>query len=227
MNLPQLKAHPECKCCELNIEATNTGIPTTHYTESLFPSPDNPYIFIIGMSPGYHEDKENKPFVGPTGVMLKSAYLKSLDILKSHTIYLTNAARCSTPGDTQLKNSHIKSCWHHTDEDLKEVTNFHNSTGSILCLGTHAVQIISKNYLGKSMSLKKSIEMQGTAIKVHDKQLNFFCTYHPAGVMRSPNLKYAVSEHLELIGQQLKGNVPSPSLPIIIPLRSPRQGTVV
>ena len=223
MILPILKARPECTQCELHTEAKNPGVPTIHYTESVFPSPSTPYIFVIGMNPGYNEDKENKPFVGPAGVMLKSAYLNPLDVLNTHSIYLTNAVRCSTPGDTNIKNSHVKACWQHTQDDLNEVVQFHTSTGSILCLGTHATQTITKQYFDKSVSIKKGLDLQGKPIEVLGKQLNFFCTYHPAGVMRSPNLKYGVAEHLELIGQQLQGNVPAPSLPNIIQIRSPHK----
>jgi uracil-DNA glycosylase family 4 len=224
MNLPQFKAIPDCTKCELHTEAINPGVPTIHYKESAFPSPETPYMIVVGMNPGLNEDKKNEPFVGPTGQMLKNIYLSSLDILKTHTVYFTNAARCCTPGDTQLRNSHIKSCWPYTEEDLETITDFHTGQGSILCLGSHALNAVSKWVLPtKSLTLREGIEKQGMAFTYNNKELFFFCTYHPAGVMRSPNLKYAVSEHLELIGQQLHGHVPSPSLPDIQPPRSPRK----
>jgi len=169
------------------------------------------------------EDLANLPFIGPTGRMLKTIYLPALNILETHAVYFLNAARCCTPGNTQLKNSHIKACWENNLYDIRQICEYHNEgTGSILCLGTHAVTAVTKNLMGKALNLKSALESQGSVIQLEGRDLWFFCTYHPAGVMRQQNLKYPVAEHLELIGQQLKGDVPSPSSPSIIPIRSPR-----
>jgi len=222
--LPQFPSHASCTSCELHQEASNPGVPTVHYEQSVFPSPNKPFLIVVGMNPGYHEDKKNQPFIGPTGMMLKNVYLGSLGILDTHVIYFSNAARCATPGDTALKNSHLKACWPHTKQDIQTIADWHSVGGSIFCLGTHAAQTITKNMMGKALSLSKALDKQGTVVPpVSDnKSLQFFTTYHPAGVMRAQRLKYAVSEHLDLIGQHLQGAIASPSLPNIVPPRSPR-----
>lgn len=217
--LPIFPCYHDCVACELHETATNVGVPTIHYKQSAFPSPEKPFIIVVGMNPGLNEDKQNEPFVGPTGKMLKNVYLESMGILQSHVVWFTNAARCCTPGNTNLRNTHVKACWPHLEADIQKIRDFHTVGGAILCLGTHAVQTISKNIIGKTLTLSKAISMQGDVIA---DNLHFFATYHPAGVMRSPKLKFAVAEHLELIGQQLQGKVPSPSLPNFVPIRSPR-----
>lgn len=222
IELPVFPSHPSCTDCELHQGALNPGVPTIHYKESLFPSAENPALVVVGMNPGVQEDKANKPFVGPTGRMLKDVYLLVLEVKDTHTIYFTNAARCCTPGNTALKNSHLKACWRHTGTDLNRITKWHTNKISLLCLGSHAVSTISKNVMGKNHSLKEALEKQGSTHSYNNREVSFFCTYHPAGVMRQPNLKFAVSEHLAIIGQQLKGEVPSASLPTIIPMRSPQ-----
>ena len=220
MILPQLHSHASCIACELHQEAKNPGVPTVHYEQSVFPSPAKPFLIVVGMNPGYNEDKENRPFVGPTGNMLKNVYLKVLNILDTHVVYFTNAARCVTHSNgVALKNSHLKACWPHTSHDIHKILEWHTVGGSLLCLGTHAVQSVTRHMMDKALTLSKAIENQGKPIK---EGLNFFATYHPAGVMRQQRLKYAVSEHLELIGQHLHGAVPSPSLPTIIQPRSPQ-----
>jgi uracil-DNA glycosylase family 4 len=218
MNLPQFPSYPECTRCELHEEARNPGVPTIHYDQSVFPSPVQPFLIVVGMNPGINEDRANIPFVGPTGKMLKDIYLKSMNILDRYTVYLSNAVRCCTPGNTNLKNSHITKCFHHTKDDIQTICDWHDSQGYILCLGSHAVHAVTKNYFGKSLSLAKSLDKQGQAIK---EGLNFFATYHPAGVMRAPKLKFAVAEHLEVISQQMTGATPTPSFPNIIEPRAP------
>ena len=224
MNLPQFPSHASCTSCELHQEANHPGVPTAHYGQSVFPSPDTPFLIVIGMNPGYHEDRTNECFVGTAGKMLKNGYMESLGILDTHAVYFTNAVRCTTPGETNLKNSHIKKCWPHTKADIKEISNWHDVGGNILCLGTHAAQAATKHLIGKALSLSKALDKQGFALPPisDNKSLQFFTTYHPAAVLRSPRLKYAVAEHLDLIGQHLQGAVASPSLPTIVPPRSPR-----
>ena len=225
-DLPRLKlltfpSHASCTSCELHQEAKNPGVPTGNYSQSVFPSPEIPYLIVVGMNPGWDDDQEGvaSSASSPSGKMLRNVYLNSLMIEKTHTVYITNAARCSTPGDTQLKNSHIRKCWPHLQADIDAIMKWHHVGGDILCLGTHAAQTITKNMMGKALSVSKALEKQGAAI---GEKTNFFVTYHPSGVLRTPRLKYAVAEHLQLIGQQLHGVVPSPSLPNIVPVRSPQ-----
>lgn len=218
VSLPQFQSHPDCTRCELHEEARNPGVPTVHYDQSVFPSPENPFLIVVGMNPGINEDRANRPFVGPTGQMLKDVYLSSMNILDKYTVYFSNAARCCTPGNTNLKNSHITKCFHYTKEDIQTISSWHDAQGYVMCLGTHAVNAVTKNYFGKAMSLSKSLNRQGYAMS--DK-LNFFATYHPAGVMRTPKLKFAVAEHLQVISQQMTGAIPTPSSPTFIEPRAP------
>src|SRR5437899_12040645 len=52
-------------------------------------------ILFIGEGPGFHEDKQGRPFVGPSGQLLADL-LKSIS-LKREDVFITNIVKCRPP----------------------------------------------------------------------------------------------------------------------------------
>src|SRR5206468_9000678 len=52
-------------------------------------------ILFIGEGPGYHEDKQGRPFVGPSGQLLEDL-LKNIG-LKRSDVFITNVVKCRPP----------------------------------------------------------------------------------------------------------------------------------
>ena len=55
----------------------------------------NAKILFIGEGPGYHEDKQARPFVGPAGQFLDEL-LASIH-LKRSDVFITNVVKCRPP----------------------------------------------------------------------------------------------------------------------------------
>ncbi len=70
--------------------------------------PLNAELFIVGEAPGFNEDKEGKPFLGASGMLL-DRLLSSIG-LERKEIYLTTLVKCRPPGDRPPKPAEINAC---------------------------------------------------------------------------------------------------------------------
>ncbi len=57
----------------------------------------NASIIFIGEGPGFHEDRQGMPFVGPAGKFL-SELLDSVG-MKREEVFITNVVKCRPPGN--------------------------------------------------------------------------------------------------------------------------------
>jgi len=233
MQLEQLKSRPDCTMCELHEEATNVGVPTTWWDQSLPPTKENPVLLVLGMNPGYHEDKHNEPFIGPAGKLLKGPYLTGSGLQKLASIFFFNSARCWTPAVSPPKRKHYKSCIEHSIVDANHIIR---RTGDQqvgwLCCGAAAVNTLTRVLLDKPMGLRDSFKSQSKSCSLVRRNVqgesepgthntNLFATYHPAAVLRNPNLIHAVADHLELLSSFFRGDMPRPTRPTLVPARAP------
>jgi DNA polymerase len=62
---------------------------------------------VIGEAPGAEEDQADKPFVGPSGKMLREL-LTTADILNS--CYITNSVRCRPTGNRTPEPAEVEAC---------------------------------------------------------------------------------------------------------------------
>jgi uracil-DNA glycosylase family 4 len=70
--------------------------------------PLNAELFVVGEAPGFNEDKEGKPFLGASGMLL-DRLLSSIG-LERKEIYLTTLVKCRPPGDRPPKPAEISAC---------------------------------------------------------------------------------------------------------------------
>ena len=238
MQLKQLKSRPDCTMCELHEEATNVGVPTVWWDKSLPPTGESPVLMVLGMNPGCQEDKNNEPFIGPSGQLLKGPYLTGSGLDKLASIFFLNSARCWTPATAPPKRRHYKACIEHTLVDANHIMRLAgNQKVSWLCCGAAAVSTLTRTLFDKHLSLTESFRSQSRTCSLvgrdaegadtnttHD--CNLFATYHPAAVLRNPNLIHAVQDHLALLTSYLKGELPRPTRPTVVPPRTPnKKGT--
>jgi hypothetical protein len=205
--LPQFPSHPTCTACALSSTpgVVSIGTPTV-FESSLPPSPETPAVLIIGQNPGYEENLANEPFVGSSGLLLRGgyilpsnprlrvppspetehmpgAYLDGVPLRSVCSIYLSNAVRCWTPGNsTPVWSKHTKHCFHHTIADLLSICRLHRRV-SILCISALAVSSVSLLLLGhkKSLSQRDSFKWQGHTVSLRFSTLasRISCTPSP------------------------------------------------
>lgn len=101
----------ECERC-LGLVACRSQIVNGHGRE-------NPLICFVGQNPGQNEDKAGRPFVGKSGLLLKT--LCDAAGISSSMIYRTNAVRCLSPGNRKPKRDEIDNCRPHLIAELYEI----------------------------------------------------------------------------------------------------------
>src|SRR6266511_3794963 len=65
-------------------------------------------LMFVGEGPGFHEDRQGQPFVGPSGQLLNR--LLSEIGLRREDVYVTNVVRCRPPGNRDPQPDEIEAC---------------------------------------------------------------------------------------------------------------------
>ena len=79
--------------------------------------PEKVDLLFIGEAPGWHEDQQGRPFVGPAGQFLDKL-LASIN-LKRDQVYIANVIKCRPPANRDPLPSEIKSCDKWLNEQIK------------------------------------------------------------------------------------------------------------
>ena len=166
------KAATTCEGCHLYKEATQTVFGAG--------SP-NAKIFFVGEIPGYKEDKEGQPFVGPAGTLLKSTIEKTT--LDFEDLYFTNVVKHFKFVYSNKKflhrspvSSEIKACQPWLDAEIKVI-----EPKIIVCLGaTAAKTLVNKKFL---------ITKQRGKWFDYSEECKIIVTFHPSAILRSPDEK--------------------------------------
>ena len=74
-------------------------------------------IMMIAEGPGFHEDRQGKPFVGPAGIFLDELLL-SIGITREQ-IFITNMIKCRAPGNRDPLVNEIQSCNKYLDKQIE------------------------------------------------------------------------------------------------------------
>ena len=79
--------------------------------------PENADIMFIGEAPGFHEDRQGKPFVGAAGHFLNEL-LASIG-LGREDVYICNVLKCRPPGNRDPKAEEIEACRPFLDRQIE------------------------------------------------------------------------------------------------------------
>lgn len=222
--LPVLPSNPECTLCPLHEFPRNPGIGAVWLRRSCPPAPALPGVLFLGQNPGYEEDLRSEPFVGPSGRILRDAYILGSGLNTLASVYLTNAARCRTPGNTPPTRAHYKACMPYTRRDLASLATVHQIL-YVCTLGAPATAAFFKDLVHEkgNVSLSEAFTRAGLKYWLPDLSLSvvFFATYHPAYILRDRKHIHAVNGHLTLLADTIRGTAPLPSSPTLIPPRNP------
>ena len=82
------------------------------------PGEGNPHakLLFIGEGPGYYEDKQGRPFVGPSGQLLEEL-LQSIN-LKRSDVFITNVVKCRPPENRDPLPDEVKACSDYLDRQI-------------------------------------------------------------------------------------------------------------
>src|SRR5215471_18140194 len=150
------------------------------------PGEGNPHarIMFIGEGPGFHEDKQGRPFVGPAGQFLDEL-LASIN-LKRADVFITNVVKCRPPGNRDPLPAEIGACNDYLDRQIAAI-----NPQVIVTLGRFSM---AKFFGGEKISA-----IHGRARKVDGRIC--IAMYHPAAGLHQQSLKESIRADFKKIPQ--------------------------
>lgn len=233
--LPQLVPPlADCTLCDLHNQGP--GLPQ-HVGISTLPlrmdvDRDKPVVLYVGQNPGYEEDRTGIPFIGRSGRLLHNVYLNGIDATNTSNVFITNAVRCHTLKNDPPRTRHYRDCSPSLQTDLISLSQLAVPQHILVLLGGGASTHVYRYIFGeKKMSLQKALARNGEVWPVELgeeidgtpawQDWTVFATYHPAAVLRNPNLINTVHSHNQLILDCINGVMSIPTVPSIVPCRPP------
>jgi len=132
-------------------------------------------IMFIGEAPGWHEDQQGRPFVGPAGKYLDEL-LASIG-LKRAQVYIANVIKCRPQGNRDPLPMEIQNCRVWLERQIEII-----SPKMIVTLGRYSMAMF---FPGKSIS-----KIHGTVQKRDD--MLYYAMYHPAAALHQGSLRQAI-----------------------------------
>ena len=132
-------------------------------------------IMFSGEAPGWHEDQQGRPFVGPAGLYLDQL-LASIN-LKREQVYIANVIKCRPPGNRDPLPSEMQECHKWLQRQIELI-----SPKMIVTLGRYSMALF---FSGKSIS-----KIHGTAQK--QDNIIYYAMYHPAAALHQQSLRQAI-----------------------------------
>ena len=140
---------------------------------------ENADIMFIGEAPGYHEDQQGRPFVGPAGQFLDEL-LASIN-LDRQKIYIGNVIKCRPTGNRDPLPIEMQNCREYLDRQIELI-----APKMIVTLGRFSMSIF---FPGKSIS-----KIHGTAVK--NGNVLYYAMYHPAAALHQQALKDVIQQDM-------------------------------
>jgi DNA polymerase len=144
--------------------------------------PEDADIMFIGEAPGWHEDQQGRPFVGPAGQYLEQ--LLALINLSREQVYITNVIKTRPPSNRDPLPIEIQNCQDWLDRQIAMIR-----PRMIVTLGRYSM---AKFFPGRSIS-----KIHGTAHKRDD--IIYFAMYHPAAALHQQSLRQAIEADMRKI----------------------------
>lgn len=149
--------------------------------------PEKVDILFIGEGPGFHEDQQGRPFVGPAGQFLNQL-LESIGIQREQ-VYITNVVKCRPPGNRDPMPEEIEACRPYLDRQIALL-----KPKLIVTLGRYST---AQFFPGAQIS-----RIRGRPKKVGG--IIYYPMFHPAAGLHQPKWRRVIEEDFQRIPQLLK-----------------------
>ena len=144
-------------------------------------------IMFIGEGPGFHEDRQGLPFVGPAGNLLNEM-LSSIGLARQD-VYITNMVKCRPPNNRDPFPAEIRSCSPYLDAQIGLI-----QPKVIVTLGRYS---FAKFFPNESISRARGRPRiwQGLVI---------YPMYHPAAALHNPGLRPAIQRDFSTLPELIR-----------------------
>jgi DNA polymerase len=127
---------------------------------------------IVGEAPGFNEDMQGKPFVGPAGKLLDTL-LQGIGLSRA-TVYITNVLKSRPPQNRDPMPSEVEACSPYLWRQLALVR-----PKLVLLLGRHAMERLVPGH-GPISRVHGHVVTRG--------RISYMPLYHPAAALHNPLL---------------------------------------
>ena len=161
-------------------------------------------VMFVGEAPGYHEDRQGVPFVGRAGALLTDIVQKGMG-LRREEVVIANVLKCRPPENRDPRPVEKRLCAGWLERQIELV-----DPQVLIGLGRHAAGHLLSSDAPMGRLRGKLWERSGRKV---------VATYHPAFLLRSPHMKKACWEDIQLAMGELGlepprrpgGNRPAPT----------------
>ena len=152
-----------CEKCELHL-SRKRSVPGE--------GPANAEIMLIGEGPGFYENEQGRPFVGPSGQFLDELLHKAG--LKRADVFICNVVKCRPPSNRDPQPDELAACRPYLDRQLEAI-----QPRVIVTLGRYS--------MGHFLTNAKISAIHGRASWVNGRLI--VPMYHPAAALHQPALR--------------------------------------
>ncbi len=149
--------------------------------------PSDAQLMFIGEGPGYHEDRQGKPFVGPAGMFLEQL-LASIGLQRDQ-VFIANMVKCRPKDNRDPLPAEIAACSKYLDRQIELL-----DPKLVVTLGRFSM---SKFFPGETIS-----KVRGKLRRV--KGRNIYPIMHPAAALHRQELKKVIEEDFKAIPRLLQ-----------------------
>jgi DNA polymerase len=141
-------------------------------------------LLVIGEAPGFHEDDQGEPFVGPAGQMLDKM-LENVLGLRRDQVYILNVVKCRPPKNRNPLPEEVEACRPFLDAQFSAI-----APKVALVLGSIAYKTVFRTDDGITRRRGRWHEYQGVPVMP---------TFHPAYLLRKPEDKRYTFDDLKQV----------------------------
>ena len=174
-----------CKKCNLRY-SRKKGVPGE--------GPANANIMFIGEGPGFHENEQGRPFVGPAGRYLDE--LLALIGIKREEVFIGNVVKCRPPSNRDPQIEELAACSSYLDKQIQAI-----NPSVIVTLGRFSMAKFCPN--------AKISQVHGQAMQIRSRLI--IPMYHPAAALHQPSLKLTVESDFMRIPTLIESAADSPN----------------
>jgi len=153
----------DCKKCILSKSRTKS-VPGE--------GPENAAVMFIGEGPGFHEDKQGRPFVGAAGQFLEEL-LAGIG-MKREDVFIGNVVKCRPPGNRDPMPDEIEACRFYLDRQIE-------------LLNPKVVVTLGRYSMARWFPNAKISAIHGQPRKIEGRLI--VPMFHPAAALHQPSLR--------------------------------------
>lgn len=151
----------------------------------------DPLVMIVGEGPGYHEDREGRPFVGKAGQYL-DRWLTAIGLARDRNVFIANIVKCRPPNNRDPLPEESDACAPYLREQIALVR-----PRIIVTVGRISTRILSGATQGITRIHGSFYRYEGIPLVP---------TFHPSAVLRNPAYRRPVWEDLKRVRNWLIDN---------------------